>query len=435
MNGRLSVLQVLAYASEAHPVNKWVQLVSYVLVACAGYFFVMPLPFLGDQVDIAWFYQLDRNVSVTAVAPGFAIVFGMTCLAVYLYRGREIIRPLICVGGLLLLGYTQLSQPSDILFLLVWETLLIAILLGESARRYIIVLWMGLLVMHVGFALWTYATGYWQMKTPSFGYRASGFYLTPNVLYPVTIIAVFSFLSAASTVSSRWKSMLAYVLAGLALLTLVMTFTRAAWLGVAVGLFISAPSHGATMRRVCFIIGVLLLFGIVVVRTHGGMIGSGEDRSSRNRPRIWLHAARVWWQRPWTGHGFSAFSREEVVGKTPAGLPYLPGEPKSLLLNVAVEWGLVGVILHVGLFGAALRAACRQRNYGASATDRMLGAVLVPTLSAFLAAGLVDTPVLGPFMRVPGTMTVAVLAGMILGAQAGEGRPRETMRCKASLSQ
>lgn len=136
---------------------------------------------------------------------------------------------------------------------------------------------------------------------------------------------------------------------------------------------------------------------------------------------------RVWTRSPWMGHGYSAFARQEIVGETPPGLPYLPGEPKNLYLNILVEQGAVGLALYLVFFGSALRTARRlQARADAPPADRLIAAALYPSLIAILVAGLVDTPAFGPLMRVPGTATLLVFIGMVAGAEADLKRAATT---------
>jgi O-antigen ligase len=401
------------------------QILLLLALLIAGIYLVLPLPLLGDQISIDWLSGIDRAHSWRVALPWCCIAVAAVAVLLTIRLGSGSVS--LLAAAVVLDSLLAVRSPSDTAFLFAWIAFFLALSLRRAFRVIGFAFWAACLAAQVCLAVAAYLVGYWQMHTPGFGYRASGFYGTPNVVYPVVLIAVFTFGALTSEFRARRAALTAGV--GMVLLSgvvLVLTFTRAAWLGAFAG-FIAVGWHAhRRFRRAWVAVALAFLLGTVFIRTHGGLVGSGNDASGRNRPLIWKHAVHVWEKSPWIGHGFSAFARAEVVGEPPPGLPYLPGEPKNLYLNILVEQGLLGLAFYGMFLAAALSTAWRLwNNVHAPPVDRAIAGALFPSLIAILVAGLVDTPAFGPLMRVPGTATLLVFIGLVAGADAGLKRAAE----------
>lgn len=296
-----------------------------------------------------------------------------------------------------------------------WAFFFIACWLREADRRLILQLWIGILGLHMMVALVAYALDFQQFETPDFGRRSSGLYGTPNTIYPLSLLAFFLFLELMRTpisqkpISRSWQ--IAFGAGAVTSLSiLILTFSRAGWVGAAAGLgWLGYQARGA--RRVALITCALsLLAGAAVVRTRGEIVSPDNDGSTAGRMRIWRDAVGQWQKQPWFGAGHGAYRRQSTLDDAPF-------EPKNLALHIALQDGIFGVALHACFFIALWHMALVVASHAHVApADRILAGILAPVLPSLMVAGLVDTPVLGFLDRVAPTAALLIFAGLLQGA-------------------
>ncbi len=264
----------------------------------------------------------------------------------------------------------------------------------------------------------------------------SGVFITPP--RPVSVFGNPNFLSDFLIVItpltlSRWFMARAkvpkiflgiYILLQLGLL--VLTNSRGAWIGMAVGLlvwvFLFISRNGrltpasvqqwwkkqTSAVRTSFIIGaVVAVIGAVGLGAYLVRSLSTSGRSVDSRTEIYSAALQLFAQKPITGHGLFTFGRGVVQ------LPGInPDKPHShahdLPLHIAAELGLFGLAALVLTVFIGYRTV--QRNWQASTARERL--VLAGAVGAVVAVGvhqLSDVPVMMPALALTG-LVVIVLA-------------------------
>lgn len=256
-----------------------------------------------------------------------------------------------------------------------------------------------LLVLHVATGLLCYFAGYRQYVTPSFGMRASGLFGSPNTLYPITLLAVAIFGERMGA-GRKMDAALFALSVGVTLLT----FTRAAALGVAVYFAARACAGNLSAhQRFCWMAsGGFAVLGGFLARSNFALI---PDRSGLSRLRIWETALSWVGDAPAFGHGLASFdllARAHAQGQ-------LPHEPKNLALALLLDGGIVGL---------ALTVAAGVSLLGSSSTFARRSRPVAYAALALGTAGLADTPVFGDALRLPGTVLFMAFAGAELARLA-----------------
>lgn len=230
--------------------------------------------------------------------------------------------------------------------------------------------WMVALFVHKRHALWLlkfvvcviglqaiyavvfYGLGVNQLHGTRFGNRTGGTFGNPNILYPLCLMAIPLGFVLGEAHSGEWRWALR-VVGGLSAFALLLTFTRAGWLALLGALLFLTFSHSSpfsmnrTWRAAVLIAAIVLLLGVVFVRTRGKFIGTHWDSSFWGRIYIWQTAARAASEHPIFGSGVGTYALQQRKFMTPRLEKFRPSnlEAKSLPLNIAVEFGLMGLAL------------------------------------------------------------------------------------------
>jgi O-antigen ligase len=231
---------------------------------------------------------------------------------------------------------------------------------------------------------------------PMFGGQRSGATQTPNWWIPSLSLtrAIFPFMAAPSAGVAMMMGLLAavwlrgarvrgaWITVALVLIAaaLLVTFSRQAWIGVLAGLLVLGARRG---RR-----GVLALLGLLAVllllvpvpghdATFAGYLASSANTSTTStatRIGLWQQALDFIGARPVLGIGPGQYSSlNPDAGNHPIFYAH------NVVLDLAVELGVLGAAAFVALFGAAIAGAWRRRADLAAAL-----------LVAYLVAGLFD---------------------------------------------
>ncbi|KKZ11114.1 MAG: hypothetical protein TH68_09390 [Candidatus Synechococcus spongiarum 142] len=248
----------------------------------------------------------------------------------------------------------------------------------------------------------------------------------PNLLggYLVPIIPLA--LGAALHWRSWPSRLFAAGTAGLAGLTLVLTYSRGAWLGLGAGLtsfvllwaWFSLPR--LRWRRQAIFCSLLLatLIGAVAVaglleplqvRLLSGLAGRG-DSSINFRINVWLASWQMARDYLWTGigPGQDAFNRIYPLYQQPT---FNALSAYSMPLELAVELGIAGLLSGIVIFCHAIHQGLRQLKASVATT----GARVWPRISALAAVvglgahGLVDTIFLRPEVHLIWWLCIAFL--------------------------
>lgn len=220
-------------------------------------------------------------------------------------------------------------------------------------------------------------------------------------LLPLAVVAAAS----ARRPLPRAAALLATAL-GLA--ALVLSGSRSAWIGAAVGVAVVA-AYGPARRAIAA--GTLVTLAaaspVILDRASDADAGLGNVRL-----QIWRDAIDAFADHPLTGVGINQFSRHARPLLEQGGAP-LPGHAHELYLGRAAELGALGLAGIVALLVLALLAAHRGARR-ARGTRRLLGVGAAAALAALAVVGLLDDP----FDDRAGQLVIWCLVGLAAAAGA-----------------
>jgi O-antigen ligase len=255
---------------------------------------------------------------------------------------------------------------------------------------------------HIGEGIWTI------VRPPSsFGY----------VSYFATWLLFVIFLSLAL------PGRLAKVCGALALIAMLLTGTRAAYLGFAVGAVVwGRMKRGRMMRRVAGFALATVLAGLVLYVSPLGQPLRGrarwfkEDPWGGARPLLWRDSLRMGLARPLAGHGpetFRAiFPHYESAALARAYPDFAHESAHNIFLDALVAQGVTGLLLLGAwcVLGFASAFEIRERH-----------ADLAACLAAALAAGVVSQQF--TVFTIPTAVIFFATIGLAVGmADGSEGR-------------
>lgn len=226
-------------------------------------------------------------------------------------------------------------------------------------------------------------------------------------------------LTAFSVVRTKPEATSYGIIGWVLLSVVIITFTRAALLGLTVGGLILQLGASKGQKLLYYSI-VLALISISLLRSQGTANGRSAMDSALSRPRIWYSAVCAFIKSPVTGVGAGeftyAYTTEVGETKTQHGL----AEPKSLYLLPIVELGLVGLIA-VSIGSGSLYLLARSHLN--------LGDTFVPATLSFVATySFFDTPAFAL-----GTYQGTVVLGYLIGVSCQPHIQAETSNQQAPL--
>ena len=193
---------------------------------------------------------------------------------------------------------------------------------------------------------------------------------TANYLVVCVVLAAALAFSAREV---RWRA-LAWACFGANLLAVVVSLTRGAWVGVAVGLgallFVTVRSK-ATRKTAAYLAGalVLVLVVAVVVKGPSTFVARFKDLASAetagdSRFVLWGEAIKVTRERPLLGTGPDGYSLGWYGARSPAsmrisGMESVTDDPHNLLLLMVATLGIPAGLLGTGLLIAPLVVTAR----------------------------------------------------------------------------
>lgn len=229
----------------------------------------------------------------------------------------------------------------------------------------------------------------------------------PNALAQFLVLATLVTLALALA-EHGVLGRLGLLTSGVAILALVVTFSRASWIALAVGASAYLVDR-STRRPVAVVGGVALLATAATAVVGGGAIGErisslfrGESGDLYDfRLELIERAARIAADNPLTGSGHF-----EEVGVY-AGRPDVATHPHNLFLGIAVFFGIPAALAFGGLVFLAFRAA--WRGYRERVDERRLTALgLIATLVALVVNGVLEYPLWNPSLAALVVMILAV---------------------------
>lgn len=254
----------------------------------------------------------------------------------------------------------------------------------------------------------------WVVIRPAaMGYygRVQGVYPNPNYTAITAALSVPLGIWLFSISSRRLVRVLLATGTAVAMTTIWVTGSRGALVAAIVGALV-ALAFTSRRRAVLALLTVVILGASVTIAIHpqfvfgtGGFFDRGDQGSdfTSGRMAIWLHLLAVWAGHPLVGIGYRTVEN-------------LPGSQDlnahNIFLSVLVEFGLLGMVVWLGLLAGLFALAIR----GSSRQDRMLlGAGVTALVIELTEASLFGLA--GP---------TAILSWLVLLGMAAVGRVHST---------
>lgn len=214
--------------------------------------------------------------------------------------------------------------------------------------------------------------------------RASAFFPDPHIYaYYMGIAFPIGILFAASAETAFRKHLFVF-LSVIILFADLLSFSRGAYLGLAVGAIVFLPiffSRFDTRKKLY--VTIFLLFSVATMFFHGNPVGSRllsafsfEEGSNQGRIAMWQIALKKISEQPMLGYGLGNYP----FSVKPDAAPREPIYAHNLFLDIATETGIVGAILFSSALIAALLALSRSNP------------ILMISLLIFIGHSLVETP-------------------------------------------
>ncbi|MDQ4142646.1 MAG: O-antigen ligase family protein, partial [Actinomycetota bacterium] len=256
--------------------------------------------------------------------------------------------------------------------------------------------------------------------------RPSGIFSEPNGLGAFAAVILVLGVGVALSAERGLQRVVSFVAVATALVVLIASLSRGAWMGGAVGLlvlFMLLRTSPAALIRAALLtllaagiaLGGLLLVqptAVDVVHRRLGTVTQTAGGLYNARPIIWREAVRQISADPWSGQGPGNFAvaslRARSVGR--AGVQQYH-HAHSLFLNVAAEVGIGGVAFLVGLIVSIIMAV-RRRLRGLHWRDRAFLAGIAGALAVFPIHGAVDYTLGNPLLSI----LAWLLIGLILAS-------------------
>jgi putative inorganic carbon (HCO3(-)) transporter len=240
-------------------------------------------------------------------------------------------------------------------------------------------------------------------ESPARGIQANQLAAVLLLLLPVTLCL------SLDRGRSRTGRLAMGLISLVALTVLLLTQSRGAWLGLAAGLlFIAAARAGvgtwASDRRLLLSVAGVVLMGVMIAWALPAIYPSleappqetvvGNLRSLRFRGELWRWGVAAVHDFPLTGVGLGAF-RDVARRLYPVNIVAANdlAHAHNVLLQVALDGGLPGLIAYLGMLLATVQAAWPRSGNSRANESRQLG--LLACLVALHAFGLADTLSLG----------------------------------------
>lgn len=317
---------------------------------------------------------------------------------------------------IVIIYFSNTNQGNLASIFIPWMLFFIGITLGKIERSIFIKLFICLIAIQMIASIIIYFVGIEQFHTPGFGQRANGTYATPNTLYPICIWALVYYLFLYCSRFRTKCSIPSLAMAGLGLLNLILTFSRAGWLGAAIGILLIKRQR-PIINYIAIAISLILIIGLGFIRTHGHLATPINDRSLSGRIIVWKNATSMIKSHPWIGAGYGGYARQVQSWLYDHPNRDSISESKSLYINILVETGFIGFAAYI-LFFIAIIYSCKIviTDDTASDIEKINASVMQILLSAYLVSGLFDTIIFGSDVNTPVTFIFLILSGLVVAS-------------------
>ena len=242
-------------------------------------------------------------------------------------------------------------------------------------------------------------------------------------------LAMFLPLALLLALEGRGRGRLLYAAASIAIgLGLVLSFTRAAWVSVAIVLPLTTAIWAIrrrSLKPVAWLAGLAALLLVVVgvigaegrITRHAGSIAETENVSNLERVNRWMAAAEMTKDRPVLGVGFGAYAaaypgyRRKVILTEMA---YQHMGAHSEPLRILSETGTAGFLASLWFLAAAVALGLRVYSRARDPRSSLLALALVSGIATYVIHSV--------FNSYPGIDKVTIPFWASLGVIAALGR-------------
>lgn len=201
-------------------------------------------------------------------------------------------------------------------------------------------------------------------------YRAAGAFAHPNELGLFLLAAIAAaFARLCSGEPGAVKKIFVYCALAAQVAALVYTFSRSAWLGLALMCVAALLALGPRRFSPAFCAALLAAAAAVAFLPAGGRAAlysrsSQVQRYDAGRPRSWRAATAMIADHPFAGIGLGMFAErfEDYAPRGTARDPWQKNDAHNTVLAIAAEAGMPAAAAAMFGFGAAFIAAWRKRR-------------------------------------------------------------------------
>jgi putative inorganic carbon (hco3(-)) transporter len=240
--------------------------------------------------------------------------------------------------------------------------------------------------------------------------RVTGWLADPNHFAGFLVLVIPILVAAGIALEPRWLTIPTGLLALALVLALLATLSRSGWLGLLAGMVVlSGLLPGRRVRLLAVtaaIIVVVLLAGLAVpIAARLAPHSTGPWEMLASRMRVWTVAFTLFSQHPLFGIGVGNFAQYyPAYDAYPVGVLHA----HNILLNMAVERGLLGLAGFVAVCVALATALVRGWRWATTPLDRAIAAGMIAALCAYLVHSMLDVS----YYDYPALLTFWLFAGV-----------------------
>ncbi len=218
------------------------------------------------------------------------------------------------------------------------------------------------------------------------------------------------------------------------------TLTRSVWIGAVLALAIVFWNVTPRWMKALSLAGSILLAGLLVsglkdqllrMKRDKNLSAAEAEKSVQLRPLLAVVAWEMVKDAPVQGHGFGHYfpSAKPYYSDRSYGLPLEIARgynQHNVLLSIAVDCGLVGLVMFVALIGHWIQAGWRLSLATTSIPQRHMGLVVVGAIAGYLVGGMFQDVTIMPMIN----MYLFFLGGLVTSLHQSIEEP-SMRRCDA----
>ncbi|SDW79038.1 O-Antigen ligase [Marininema mesophilum] len=231
--------------------------------------------------------------------------------------------------------------------------------------------------------------GFYRMQSE--GPRSIGPSFNSNLAAALLMCLALLSIYATSLARNRWEKIAAFAIFFYYCVAIWCTGSRGAWMGLVIGLLVQVWMTGKRKRTVALFLGLVTIALILV--TNMSLIPRDDSLLLTIAGRL-----NVW------EDSFSIFLGNWVFGVLPIHFGYLIEQVSgtylfhahNVFLGIAVEYGVIGLVLFLILIVVSTARARRWRKTASERKEKRLAGVLISMVVALLGHGMYDYPIINP---------------------------------------